>query len=93
MTRRDISITTSALDEPAWIKGQLVADNVRLVDFIEELSRYRPGILRCDRAVAELRISGVFRVADTDEVLGILRRTLPIRLAQVTGYWVTVGPA
>lgn len=79
-------------NEPAaaWVNGQLLADNQRLEDFIHELARYHFGVLRCDPAVADLRISGVFPVKDTRTVLRVIADTLPVRVSQVTDYWATV---
>ncbi|NGX16044.1 FecR domain-containing protein [Wenzhouxiangella sp. XN24] len=76
---------------PAWSRGQLVSRNQRLEDFLAELSRYRPGLLRCDPAVAELRLSGVFQLDDTDRVLELLGETLPVRIERRTPFWVTVA--
>jgi len=77
----------------AWTQGILIADGQRLGDFVEELSRYRPGILHCDAAVADLKISGVFQTGDTDKALNILQETLPVTLLQRTRYWVTLAAA
>ena len=76
----------------AWTRGMLVANDQPLGEFIAELARYRPGILRCDPAIAHLRVSGAFRVADTDEALGNLVAALPIQLVYRTRYWVTLTP-
>ena len=76
----------------AWLRGQVIADNQRLGAFLTEVSRYRPGVIRVDRAVKDLRISGVFQLKNTDQVLEILANTLPIRISRVTDYWVTVAP-
>ena len=35
---------------------------------------YRPGVLRCDAEVAELSVSGVFPLSDTDRALANLAR-------------------
>jgi len=75
----------------AWTQGMLIADGQRLHDFVKELSRYRPGILHCDPAVADLKISGVFQLSDTDKALNILQDTLPITVLQRTRYWVTIA--
>lgn len=77
----------------AWLDGVLYADGMRLADFLQELSRYRPGLLRCDPEVAGLRISGGFQVDDTDAVLLAVSRSLPVRLVFRSRYWVTVVPA
>lgn len=74
----------------AWSRGQILADNIPLADFVADLSRYRPGILRCDPAVAGLRISGVFPLQDTDRILAILPQVLPVHVVKRTGYWATI---
>jgi len=75
---------------PAWTRGMLEADDMRLAAFLQELARFRPGIIRCAPEVADLRVSGVFRVGDTDLVLDIIAQTLPVRIVRRTPYWVTV---
>jgi len=82
----------AAGDAPGWTRGVLYAADTPLADFLEELSRYRPGVLRCDPAVARLRLSGAFQLADTDRVLDIVAQTLPVRVVRRTPYWVTVLP-
>jgi len=77
----------------AWLDGVMYADGMRLADFLQELARYRPGLLRCDPAVADLRISGGFQIDDTDAVLLAVSRSLPVRLVVRSRYWVTVVPA
>ncbi|HEX8592635.1 MAG TPA: FecR domain-containing protein [Pseudomonas sp.] len=74
----------------AWVDGQLVALNMRLGDLMDELSRYRPGIMQCDEHAARLRVSGAFRLDAIDAVLANLQATLPIRVKYFTRYWVSV---
>ena len=64
---------------------------MRLGHFIAELSRYRPGLLRCASEVAELRISGVYPLADSDAVLDALTQSLPVSINRRSRYWVTVS--
>ncbi|KAF0805667.1 transmembrane sensor [Alcanivorax xiamenensis] len=78
---------------PAWINGQIIAEDRRLEDFLADLGRYRRGVLRCDPAVADLRLSGVFPLRDTDQILASLPGVLPVRVHWRTGYWVTVDAA
>ena len=73
-----------------WLSGVLRAEKMRLDDFINELDRYRRGLLRCDPAVAGLLISGAFQLRDTDQVLHALSQTLPVSVHYRTPYWVTV---
>jgi transmembrane sensor len=50
-------------------------------------------VLRCDPAVADLRLSGTFPLGDPDAILQVIAQTLPIKLRFVTRYWVTLVPA
>lgn len=77
----------------AWHDGRLIAERMPLIQFLAELSRHRPGVLRCDPAVANLALTGVFPLADTDRVLTALQQSLPVKVHRLTRYWVTVGPA
>ncbi|WP_028602068.1 FecR domain-containing protein [Ottowia thiooxydans] len=76
----------------AWTDGLIVAQDRVLSEFIAELARYRPGRLACDEAIAHLRVSGVFKLDDTDQVLAALTDALPVRIHYRTRYWVTVVP-
>jgi transmembrane sensor len=75
-----------------WQSGSLLVNDRSLAEVLAELSRYRHGRLGCDPAVARLRISGVFPLADTDRALALLTRTFPLRQRSITRYWVTLGP-
>lgn len=75
----------------SWEHGMLAAHNWRLAELVAELARYRRGFLRCDPGVAGLRVSGAFPLNDTDASLRLLAQTLPVRIRQVTPYWVTVA--
>ncbi|BFO53393.1 MULTISPECIES: FecR domain-containing protein [Comamonadaceae] len=74
----------------AWAEGMLVADGMPLGDFIAELSRYRPGVLRCAPETSGLRVSGSYPLADTDRVLAALTLSLPVQIRSRTPWWVTV---
>lgn len=73
-----------------WTRGLLVAERMRLADFLAELSRYRRGFIRCDADVAELIVSGVYATDDTDRTLSSLIEVLPIRAQYLSRYWVTL---
>lgn len=75
-----------------WENGMLLARDMRLGDVIADLARYRPGLLRCDPAVAELRVTGAISLKDTDAALRLLASNLPLQIEQRTPYWVTVVP-
>ena len=76
-----------------WMRNVLHAREMRLDAFAAELGRYRPGLLRCDPAVAPLRVSGAFQLHDTDAVLAALPATLPVSVRYRTSYWSRSGRA
>ncbi|WP_219219657.1 FecR domain-containing protein [Variovorax boronicumulans] len=84
------AVTAAGPQADDWSRGILRARDMRLQDFVAELGRYRPGVLRCDPAVAALRISGVFQLRDTGPVLDSLPQALPVDVLYRTRYWVTV---
>ena len=75
-----------------WAGGSLVAVDMPLAELLAELARYRPGLLRCDPAVAGLLVSGAFPVDDTDRALQLLVDTFPLQTIRHTRYWVEVHP-
>lgn len=77
----------------AWTTGVLLADNLRLDDFVAELSRYRPGYLGCDPRIASMRVVGAYPLADTERVLDVLARTLGLRVNRRMPWWVSLEPA
>lgn len=78
------------MDVGAWADGLIVTRNMRLGDFLNEVGRYRQGFVTCAPQVADLRLSGVFRLEDTDKLLAILPQTLPVQLRYRTRWWVTL---
>lgn len=80
-------------DSTAWVQGMLSVDDWRLGDFIEELGRYRPGVLRCAAAIQGLSISGAFRIDDTNTALENLSKSLPVKVRYLTRYWASIEPA
>ena len=78
------------MDTSAWADGLIVTRDMRLEDFLSEVGRYRPGLLKCAASIADLRLSGVFRLEYTDTLLAVLPRTLPVQIRYRTRWWVTV---
>ncbi|MGQ7817487.1 FecR domain-containing protein [Metapseudomonas furukawaii] len=79
-------------DSVAWSRGMLVASQMRLDDFLAELSRYRRGHLGCDPQVAGLLISGSYPLDNTERILSLLPRALPVEVHSLTRYWIKVHP-
>lgn len=80
-------------DSTAWVQGMLSVNDARLGDFIDELGRYRVGVLRCAPAIRGMSISGSFRIDDTDIALANLPKSLPVKVHYLSRYWVSVEPA
>jgi transmembrane sensor len=65
----------------AWRSGKLVFNNASLADVAHEVSRYRDKPLRvANPAVGNLRLTSVFKSADTDALLKALPSILPVAL-------------
>ncbi|WP_194789144.1 FecR domain-containing protein [Pseudomonas sp. UFMG81] len=77
----------------AWVDGMLVVSQLRLSDFLAELSRYRLGQLGCSERVADLRISGSYPLDDSERILAMLEVALPVKVRRFTRYWVSVEAA
>ncbi|MGG7671702.1 FecR domain-containing protein [Pseudomonas sp. WC2] len=86
-------VRDNGLDLWGWGDGVISVRNMRLNDFIAELSRYRTGVLRCAQEVADRRVSGTFQLADNDQVLALIAQSLHLHIDYRTRYWVTVTAA
>lgn len=70
-------VNTQALT--AWRKGQLIFNDASLGEVAAEVSRYRDRPLHVSTAeLAQLRLSSVFKTADTDALISALPRILPV---------------
>lgn len=84
-----LSSSDGALMDPmAWIDGMLIVKQMRLDEFVAELSRYQSSSLVCDTNASSLRVSGVFQLNRQDPVdhaLKAVARTLPVRIRKQDG--------
>lgn len=78
---------------PDWRDGVLSANNQPLGEFLREVERYHPGILRWDPALESLKVSGTFALNDTDRILALLAANLPVSVQSRSRYWVTLVPS
>lgn len=88
----DIVVSPSVAEDDAWLDGFVTAQAMRLGDLVNQLARYRPGILRCDPRVADLRVTGTYPLDDNERILTLLESSLPVSIQRRTRYWVTVVP-
>jgi transmembrane sensor len=86
------AVQTFDVLQPGWREGVLMANNQPLGDFLRELDTYRPGVLRWEPELETLRVTGSFRLDDTDRILALLSASLPLEVQMRTRYWVTLLP-
>ncbi|MCP1466533.1 FecR domain-containing protein [Pseudomonas sp. S3E17] len=89
-SRQSSALPAVSANASSWTAHRLIAERQPLGEFVAQLSRYRPGLLRCDQAVSGLLLTGVFPLNDTDAILAALERSLPVQVQSVTRYWVTI---
>ncbi len=82
------SFSSISQQEPSssspWVKGVIIADNMRLADFIDELNRYYKGRISYDYTVENLRLVGAYPIDDVDRILMALEDSLPITINRTT---------
>ncbi len=81
----------NASRELSWLRGFVEIDDQPLSTLINRLRVYRRGVIRIEPDVAQLRVSGMFPLDDTDSALDTLEQTLPVSVDRRTGYWISIG--
>ena len=72
----------------------MVVQDAALPDVLDELARQRKGILRYDRAaLANIRVSAVLPLGDTDQALRLLSASHHLQLTRMTPWLVSVSLA
>lgn len=70
----------------AWQKGQAILENEKLTEAVAEMNRYSEVKLAIgDRAIEELRVSGVYKVGDNLGFARSIARLLPLKIQQADG--------
>lgn len=82
-------IETKHMDPAAWIDGVISVHDQSLGEVIEALRPYQAGIIRISPQAAQVRIFGVFTLAQPQKMLQDLVNTHPIQIRQ-WGSWLTV---
>jgi transmembrane sensor len=87
-----LSLQRSNSHESAWTQGRLEVRDRPLSEVIDSLRRYRRGIVHVSAEVADLRLSGLYPLDDSDRTLQLLERSLPIRILWHNPYWISIEP-
>ncbi|VVE90369.1 FecR family protein [Pandoraea bronchicola] len=70
----------------AWRRGELVFDQIRLVDVVAEINRYRSGrVVLVNDAARNQRVTGRFRIASLDAALSQLESTFDLNARSLPG--------
>jgi transmembrane sensor len=87
---QQISMSASGLSEvkpanvrqaTAWLDGRLMFDKERLQDAVAEINRYSAvKLMVVDEALADLKVSGVFRTDRADSFLDAVKTSLPVQI-------------
>ncbi|MCD0501658.1 FecR domain-containing protein [Bordetella petrii] len=100
-TFSDQGVQATATSAPAqasqlfapWRKKSLIATNMPLSQFVRQVRAYRPGYLFVDDSLAQLQVSGVFPLAQSDLALAALENSYPVRVRRMTRYLTWIEPA
>ena len=77
----------------AWEQGRLVFEMTPLSQVLEQIERYRPGILLLkDKRLGALKVSGTFQLDNLDEGLVTLESIFPFKIDRYTKYLLVVSP-
>ncbi|WP_426111057.1 FecR family protein [Pseudomonas sp. DSP3-2-2] len=77
----------------AWEQGRLVFELTPLSQVLEQVERYRPGIVMIrDTSLGALKVSGTFQLDHLDEGLVTLEKVFPLKIERYTNYLLVVSP-
>ncbi|MFV9656428.1 FecR family protein [Pseudomonas sp. NY15366] len=97
ITRHDVQLTTTVDTrsvEDAWRHHQLVVRDQPLPAVLDQLARQFPGHMQFDReALADLRVSAVLPLDDSDRALNLLAEALPLQIREFTPWLKVISRA
>ncbi len=84
--RLDTKLATS------WLDGYLVFEDLALGDVIEQVQRYRNGlVIFKDNSLRELKINGRINLRDSAHILETLEKTLSVKITRLSDWFVIIG--
>lgn len=87
-----VSSPTQWMLSDAWSNGYVEVNDVPLQTLINELARYKQGLLLCHPDIKDLRVSGTYSIDDIDASLNGLTQTFPVRIQRATRFLTMVLP-
>ncbi len=99
--REAVSVDTLGLGETrlldsalstSWVNGFLVFENAPLENVINQIRRYRTGVvIYKDNTLRELKINGRINLRESDDMLKVLGKNLSVKMTYLTDWLVIVG--
>jgi transmembrane sensor len=96
-----VSVDSTALGQPrrldsaqaaSWIKGFLTFENETLENVVNQICRYRRGmVLFKDDSLRTMRINGRLSINESGDILKVLQKTLAVKMTYLTDWLVIVG--
>ncbi len=77
----------------AWIRGDLLANNLTLREIADELGRYTLGHIGVAPQVAQRRVFGTFPLRDVDSALALLAQAAQVKVQRPMPWWTTLVAA
>lgn len=74
----------------AWANGILLAENLALSAFAEELGHHYWGRIQVDPAVADLTLLGAYPLHDMERTLRMMESALPVQAHRVVPGWIRI---
>ncbi|MCG7532314.1 FecR domain-containing protein [Psychrobium sp. MM17-31] len=86
------SLNSNTFDYTSWVDGIFSVRNMPMKSFLQELSRYYPGYLKCDSQLDNTLVSGVYQLADMDTILKTIALSAGAKVRYLTRFWATISP-
>jgi transmembrane sensor len=76
----------------SWLDGYLVFEDAALSDVIEQVQRYRNGVVIFkDNSLRQLKINGRINLRDSAHILETLEKSLSARITHLSDWLVIIG--
>lgn len=79
--------------DAAWTQGMIIARGMPLSDFLDQVRRYHPGLIRSAPELGRLKVSGTYPIGSLDPILAALAANLPLEVVRVAPFWTHLVPA
>jgi transmembrane sensor len=84
--------TSSYIQEiPPWLNGQIHANDIYLVEFVQELQRYRNGYICLENELNNIKVAGIYPAFNSNAALTLLTKALPIKVTFLTPWFVSIS--